>query len=139
LEFYIVSFRKTDFVHQEDVYFLEVENYFDFYYALGQPVYIHAAILYALIVLSLSEYCGEDICERAHLFSFLNKTVQNRVKDSRISFINVCSCVLFADILVFQYISGSLGVCHVPSSFGFLGCGGAFIYLPGHICKMQIQ
>jgi hypothetical protein len=28
------------FGYQEDVYFLGVEKYFDFFYALGQPVYI---------------------------------------------------------------------------------------------------
>jgi hypothetical protein len=37
---YIVSFRKVGFGHQEDVYFLGIENYFDLFYALGQPACI---------------------------------------------------------------------------------------------------
>jgi hypothetical protein len=30
-------FRKMGFGHQEDVYFLGVEKYFHFFYALGHP------------------------------------------------------------------------------------------------------
>jgi hypothetical protein len=37
---YIVLFRKMGFGHQEDVYFVGVEKYFYFFYALGQPICI---------------------------------------------------------------------------------------------------
>jgi hypothetical protein len=37
---YIVLFRKMGFEHQEDVYFLGVEKYFYFFYAMGQPICI---------------------------------------------------------------------------------------------------
>jgi hypothetical protein len=38
--FYIVSFRKMGFGHQDSIYFLGVEKYLDFFYALSQPVCI---------------------------------------------------------------------------------------------------
>jgi hypothetical protein len=50
-DIYIVLFRKMGFGHQEDVYFLGVEKYFCFFYALGQPVCIPRAMLYTRIIL----------------------------------------------------------------------------------------
>jgi hypothetical protein len=41
------------------------------------------------------EYGGEEIHKRGHFFIFLEKIISNRAKDSCISLINVCSCVLF--------------------------------------------
>jgi hypothetical protein len=70
-DFDIVSFHKMGFGHQEHVYFLGVEKYFGFLYALCQPVYIQRCytVLYARIILPVCDYGGEKIHERAHSFS----------------------------------------------------------------------
>jgi hypothetical protein len=59
----------------------------------------------------------------------LDKIVSNRVNDSCINLINVCSCVLFADFWCFSIISGRWNVCHFRSSVSGVRQGFCFLIL----------
>jgi hypothetical protein len=98
-DFYMVSFREIDFGHQEDVYFLGVEKYFDIFYALGQPVcnprryIVYVNCFTNLLSTVVRRFMSVLICSAC-----LDKIVSNRVKDSCIILMNMFSCVLFVDI-----------------------------------------
>jgi hypothetical protein len=98
--FYIFSFRKIDFGHQEDVYFLAVEKYFHIVYALSQSLLFYAAILYAwinftsLLSAVVRRFMSVLICSAC-----FDKIVSNRLKNSCISLICVLLCFLLRVLL----------------------------------------
>jgi hypothetical protein len=99
----LIPYCKIGFRNQEDVYFLGVEKYFDFSYALGQPVciprcyfvYVNCLTLCWILWWGYSWACPfVQLC--------FGKTVSNLVKGSCINLINMCYCVVFVEIF---YIS----------------------------------
>jgi hypothetical protein len=66
------------FGHQKDVYFLGVDKYVYFFYALDQAVYIpHRYVVYMNYVTNLLSNGDEEINERAHLFSLFGMIVSD--------------------------------------------------------------
>jgi hypothetical protein len=103
-DFYIVLFRKMGFGHQEDVYFLDVEIYFYFFYALGEPVCIpRRCVVYVnyftnLLSTAVRRFMSVLICSAC-----LDKIVSNLVKDSCIFWlVHVLLCCLLWS-LAFRY------------------------------------
>jgi hypothetical protein len=99
-DIYVVSFRKMGFGHQEDVYFLGVEKYFYFFYALGQPVCIpRRCVVYVnyftkLLSTVVRRFMSVLICS-----SCLDEIVSKLMKNFCIILISAYSCVLFAVIV----------------------------------------
>jgi hypothetical protein len=136
-DIYIVIFRKMGFGQQEDIYFLDVEKYFYFFYALGQPVCIpRRCVVYVNYFTNLLSTVVRRFMSVLISSACLDKIVSNLVKDSCIILISVFLCVVCCDCWRFDTISGCLGICHFLSSFSFLWCCRAFVLLSRCICDM---
>jgi hypothetical protein len=113
------------FGHEEDVCFLGVDKYV-YFYTLGQPVCIPRC--YVVYV----DYCASLFCTvvRRIVSVFIctacfDKIDLNRVKNSCINLINVCSGMLFAEIFVVSVqflLAWTYVIFDLPSVF--LGAAG---------------
>jgi hypothetical protein len=139
--FYIVSFPKMGCGHQEDFYFLCAEKYFDFVYALGQPFCIPPCytecVNYYISLLStvVRRFMSVLICSVC-----LDKIVSNRVKNSCIILINVCSCVLFAEsfhVSILHLIACEYVIFGPPSDVWGAQEFRNFVLFSRYICKMN--
>jgi hypothetical protein len=125
---YIVLFRKMGFGHQEDIYFLDVEKNFYFFYALAQPFCIpRCYVVYLNYFTNLLSRVVRSFMSVLICSTCLDKIVSNFVKGSYIILISVYSCVLFTLIVVVSILF--LGVHHFRSFFSFLWCCRAFFSL----------
>jgi hypothetical protein len=103
-DIYIVLFRIMCFGHQEVFYFLGVEKYFYFFYALGQPICIpRRYVVYVKYFTKLLSTAVRRFMNVLVSSACLNKIVSNLVKDCCIILISLCSCVLFAVIAGIYY------------------------------------
>jgi hypothetical protein len=121
------------FGHQEDVYFLGIEKYFYFFYALGQLVCIprrcvvHVNYFSNMLSTLTRGFMCVFICS-----SCFDNIVSNLVKES---YIILFLCVVCCDCWRFNTISGCLA--YVQLSFSFLCCCRAFFLFSRFICNMN--
>lgn len=135
-DFYIVSFRKIEFGHQEDVYFLDVEKYFGIFQLLGQPICIpQCYVIYVNYFTSLLSKVVRIFMKAFICSVCLVKIVSNRVKNSSISLINMLSFVLFAEIFVvsilfliaWAYMISDLPSVYCSAAWLSSSCLGVFV------------
>jgi hypothetical protein len=122
--------------HQGNVYFLGVEKYFCFFYALGQLVCIpRLYVVYANYLTNLLSTLVRRFTSVVIYSACLDKIVSNLVKDSCIILISVCSFMLILVIVgvsILFLVAWAYVIFGRPSVFccavGFsFSCPGVFV------------